>query len=796
MLNHTLPLGGMTAGFLLVDDQGRLYNHVPGSGTYGMALSNTFPSVYIQSESGQVFTRCLTGKPEGGDAPVIDGQPPCLEQDQIHFNFQYPNANFKLSDSDAPAAVTWTYFNPVIPYDQVASAMPVVLMSVRVENKTSGTIRASVLFTTDNLYRPDSALVQGRCGEMHAVRPLPTGDANGNFAKNIFRGVIAGLPPEQISEYGFNGIVFGERRQNLEWEPQFHACLLARDLHNAKIRVSEYNPSKRRDVTRFWKQFSASGKLPPAQITTVAPAGAVVVAISVPPGGSQRYDFALAWHVPEALGDKWGFGNAYARSFKNAQESANHALKHLAYMVSAVEKWQQRLSEPKLPADFGNVVIHCSRALTTHTRQTPKGGFVLAGGNNEPGSLPLPWDFLSAMAILVFAPHFHTLAIGTRLAETLAAVREKRFSDSAEVLCETAELLLSAYADVVFLGHRARMAEWLPSMHAIVEAVLDRPAGEYASSKLLASRFSIQGVGLWAAALNVMACMAREAGDALSEEKYRKLGNILSVRFDTELLSVFTFITSAAARGQAPSPAGILTDIPALAGPCFSGLLGFESVTALRKILALVAARLGRDSAAESGPLPSFRNHVLGVLIRLLFSREVKGDKAEVKGLLKDLGERYFGLIRGDQAGKILPSSETLSLWAVLQCVVGFHYDALHQTIFLRPAVMPRDSVQLPIFSSLALGSIVIKRNGDGGVLLIRFSVETPLTIRAVTLNVPMAIAPVDISCSRDDEPVSLQQEVTRDENATRVAITFKSPVKLSNTFTLRLREVQADRKQ
>lgn len=792
LLNHSLPVGGIASGFLLLDDRGRLYNHVPGSGMYGMLLPNTFPSIFLQSESGRTYVRCLAGKLEEADAPAVEGQPPRLEKDQIQFNFQYPNGNFKLSDTVAPAAVTWTYFNPVIPYDQVASAMPVAVLSVRVENKTSGPLKAAVMFSADNLHLADSGLSQGKYGEIHAIRPLPVTEVNGSFTKNIFRGVIAGLPPEQLSAYEFNGLVFGERRQDADWEPRFHACLLARELHNAKIRVAEYNPSKRRDAGRFWKQFSSSGKLPPVQITSEAQAGAVSVFMTIPPEESQRYDFALAWHVPEALGEKWGFGNVYGRSFKSAQDSANHALKHLGYMVAAVEKWQKRLTEPKLPADFGNVIIHSTRALTTHTRQTPKGGFVLAQGNNDPGSAVRPWDFLASTAVLAFAPHFHTLAIGTRIAETQAAVRDKRLSDSVEVYCEIAELVLSVYADVVFLGHRARMAEWLPSLHAIVESVLDRPVNEYASSRLLASRFSVQGVGLWSAALHVMACMAREAGDLHSEEKYKKLGNVFSVRFNTELLKEFTLIEGKSGEEPAMPPAAVMNNMVSLAGPCLSNLLGFESAAALKKILSLVAARLEREFESGQYPPSTLRNHVLSVLVRLFYGRDSGALKTGIEAHLKSLSGRYFELIRSEEADRIVPSSEALALWAVLQGLAGFYYDALRQTVYLRPVVLPRESLQLPIFSPMALGNIVIKRNGEGrGALTIRFSVETPLTIRAVVLHVPMAIEPIDISCSRDSESISLQQEVTRDEFATRVAISFKSPVKLSNTFTLRLHEPQ-----
>ena len=86
---------------------------------YGMFLPNTFPAVFLQSESGQTYVRCLTARKEEGESASAEGRPPLLEKNQIHFNFQYPSGNFK---------VTWRGINiirtylPVVPYDRVANA--------------------------------------------------------------------------------------------------------------------------------------------------------------------------------------------------------------------------------------------------------------------------------------------------------------------------------------------------------------------------------------------------------------------------------------------------------------------------------------------------------------------------------------------------------------------------------------------------------------------------------------------------------------------------------------------------
>lgn len=164
--------------------------------------------------------------------------------------------------------------------------------------------------------------------------------------------------------------------------------------------------------------------------------------------------------------------------------------------------------------------------------------------------------------------------------------------------------------------------------------------------------------------------------------------------------------------------------------------------------------------------------------------------REEAETLLKNLLDRYGASMPKAAAGGLFPPVETLSLWAVLQALTGFYYDGLHQTLYLRPIVIPKESMCLPLFTPLSLGSIIIKRDdGEERSVMIRFSTETPLTIRSVIVLLPMVMRDVQAACISDSEVIVVQQEISGDEYSTRLLLTFKSPLKMVDSCLLRLVE-------
>lgn len=787
-----MPLGGIGAGFLLVNKRGCLYNHVPGSGSYKGYLPNTFPCIRIQKGNAPPYIRVLRESVED-DQPVenIDF-PPCLKQGQYSHEFYYPRAAFRMRESEAPLTISWSYTNPVIPYDHVASALPVVLIEICIENTTPDPVNVTVLFVADNISVQDAAASSEKAGLVHAVRTSSDEDTNGNFKRNVFRGVMANLTPEMVRQYEFNGLVFGERRKSDDGDPQFNACLAAKEQHAADIVISEYNPASQVNTQRFWRGFVTSGKVPVPGLPSMMRAGVISVSRDVPAGSTQRFNYAFSWHMPEYLAEEKGYSSGgYSFRFKSSQDTAHHVLKHLTYLSNAVEKWQRKMLVPQMPANYGAAVLHASRIFSIHTRHTPKGGFILRDDNAVQERSLCSWDFLAGRGLLVFAPHFHTQAVTVCLANTAAMLDRGHCQDTPEALCAVAGLFLSAYADALFLGHRARMTQWLHSMYAIADALFKRPLSEYAASGELLSRFTLRGMGLWVGALTVLAAMAREMGDTGASEKYQKLAGIFGVRYDTELLKALSIIDGPkSSTKKATEDAISCDDFLALEGSCCLSLLGIEPTSALKKILMLVMTRVESMPICEYHGSGDFRSCVLSVLIHLLYKKRGGLGKEDADTLLKCLVDKYGASISEMAARGTFPPVGMLSLWAVLQAMTGFYYDGFHQTLYLRPTIIPKENLQLPLFTPLSLGDIAIKKeDGEERSLTIRFSMGTPLTIRSVIVLLPMTMESVRVKCVSDSEKIGVQQEISGDEYTTRLVLTFKSPLKMADTFSLRLIE-------
>ncbi|HOC67801.1 MAG TPA: GH116 family glycosyl-hydrolase [Candidatus Hydrogenedentes bacterium] len=788
MENQILPLGGIGAGYLLLDREGHLSCHIPATPFQGRRLEHGAAFLRIVTASGLCYLRRLCGSVSGEEVDDGVGAPPYLPPSGFQCQFHYPNASFQLVDPEAPADVTWTYFNPIIPYDHVAAVMPVVIMGIRVQNPSPEPCDVSVMLLFDNICHFQDADTAPEEKAIHPVRVSPNAEGEGNFLRGESRGDVKKSVSGPLCGYEANALVFGERRNTPVRTRLPHACLAARKRPGAEYRVAAFNPENPEESAQFWNTFRKEGEVSgfPEEFSTQL--GAVCVTTTVPPGASHRFDFAFAWHVPDEADKTGRFGSAYVRSFKSAQETVYYALRHIDYMVVAVEKWQRRLLSPKLPADFGRAVVDAGAVFTTHTRHTPSGAVVFVRDTEPPGNMKvLPWDFFSAMALLVFAPHFHTLSVTHALNTALVLRKDKDFSETPDTMCEAAMLTLSAYADVIFLGHRARMAEWLPQLDSLFCAVSDCDVGDGASMQAALSRFSLKGLGLWAAALEAMAHMALESGEKDVARNARQACSVLYARYETRLLDL-----GKAAEGQEDVPGLMiaLKDLPALAGPCFSRLLGMEPSTKIQGLVTLLTAELDMTCGTNSH-IPLF-DYAVRVLARLLYKGRGGGSVPEMKSLFSSLSGGDGIPASEARSPRNLPGPETLARWVVLQAASGFSYDALRQRVALR---LPQDFVRIlkfPILSPLSLGIMIIKRvPEEDGLILLRFCVETPLTIGSILLHLSKPTILESVSCIRNDETITVRHEAAAENNNTLIRLVFKTVQKMVNTFTMRLRELE-----
>ena len=786
--HNTIPLGGIGSGFLRLNRYGRFSNHIPTSHLFRAVLPFTFPCIRLQTESGVRYLRALCFEDEHDQNLLnVPEQPRGLKQDDYQFTFRYPEASFQLCDPEAPACVTWSYFSPIIPYDHVAATMPVLLLGIRVENTSAKNLSATVLLNMDNIIPMHSDDSESVHRLIHAIRISSDDEMESQLSTNVFRGSLAEMSPELLQEYGFNALLFGERRKDSDSEPYLHCCLAANEHQKAKIRAFAHNPSDPYESQRFWHSFESTGKLPPVMVTSEGLVGSLASSIILNAGQAHRFEFAIAWYMPDVYARKQDLGSGYTHTFKSASDAAKHALKHLGYFFSAVENWQKPLMNTDLPSEFGKALGDCCRIFTTHTRYAPDGGFMFVSDAHTPPVCPARWSFFSAFATLLFTPHFHTIAVTKCLNLLQDEVGKARFADSPERLCEVAELFLSTYADVVFLGHRARMAEWFPKVLFIIDAILGKNADDYGSSSRLLARFSLKGLGLWAVALKVINKMAGLFFENGTVPKYQKAASIFAVRYETELLNATR--TGDKLKHGVPGNASVAASAMSpmdLTAACCARLLEIDVPPALFKILTLSAGLLEGQTNQEL----SLKEHMIQTLATLTYGRSSCGAYDQAKMQITALAGHYFREIQGPENGQKEIASEALSLWAVLQVLAGFCHDALNQSVILHPAVLPEKTLLFPIFSPVSLGSITLQKESEKpDVLSFHLTLETPLTIRTLILCLPESVNPQAVSCVLDSDTISFTQEITRQAKGTRILLIFKTPLKMAGTFSLRLRQ-------
>lgn len=790
MINHTIPLGGIGTGYLLLDQWGRFFSHLPYEGMKSLPLNNTFSCIRVQKQGAQPYLRLLCGKLNGYTRFYPNALPPLLNEDEYQRDYAYPWANFKCSYPQTPVSISWRYFSPFVPYDPVAAAMPLELMQLRVVNKNPFPVRVSVLFLVDNLLLLDSNSRTSGKGNVYAVQSSLQQAMVDQFKANGFRGTITELPPEMVKSYEFNGLVFGERRKDDSHVSPFNACLMLKKHPSTKISLGAYDPEDIEKSERFWRYFTKSGTVPAPRIPQPMKGAALVATTDLPAGSAHQFNKVFVWYLPENQLDKIKSGRDEASNVSSSSQGvAQYALQHIDYYATAVDKWQQKLLTSNLPPEFVSALLHASRSFTTQSSYNGDGHLMLWAGVANCAKRACSWNFLTGMAFLIFSPHYHTKAITECFARINHLLTSNEYPNTPESLSCTASLFLSAYADALFLGHRARLAEWLKPMENIVDTVLHDFKDGSPSMGALRSAFDLRGMGLWAGALSVFSLMLHEVGESQKADKYQQMATVFSLSYGDEIYKKLVPPEASGSNGTEASPASASEiDSILLEGPCSLSLLGIEPKIAFKKTLKYHWQSFKNQATAAGRSTQDFLGNVVDTIVGQFYKRSSDSEAENIKDSLSHLVEAYYLHVQEQESKRETAFTESLSMWAVLQMINGFYYDALHQSLYLRPIMINDEALRLPLFTPLSMGDLVVQKNASGrpGVTF-TFSIEIPVSIQSVNILLPMVMDSIVVECNNDGHSESVESTVTANDDSTHLSITFKKPLKVLNDFALRI---------
>jgi hypothetical protein len=537
-----------------------------------------------------------------------------------------------------------------------------------------------------------------------------------------------------------------------------------------------WDPESPAGCEYFWKVFREKGVAAPPKPGTITRAGSVCSAARIAPGESCRFDFLFTWHVSSAMYEVAGATNGYMQHFPNAPESLRYGLRNFDYLHKAVSNWHKQITDSKLPETFTKTLIDSTRAYVSYSRHQTKNGFKLLTNVDSEGKDIGTWDFLRAFALLSFAPRFHAAAVTTALAEALEMCRESVGAGDNAFTRRCAEIVLSAYADILYTGNRARFRDWYPRTVSLLDMGLYSVLEKIAAAGDAASSASIAVTGLWAVALNAIALMGCEQNDDKGVQKREPLRQALLSAYEKQLMKL-------AAAGK-PGPM-----VDALAGACYSELLNLTPPAPANYIISILLKHVAEAGGGSEETEQDHHNRMLGAIAKMLFNkRAITQESGAMKAFLENLISNES---IPTNPRVILPNR--LALWTVLHCLPGVYYDTLHHALIIKPSSLVEMNATLPIFTPVSLGKMDVQiEKGPELILVVRLALETPLTVESIALRLPATMKSVRVSCIHDEETITASQELLPGDGDTHIALRFRSPLKLTSMLTLRLRETAA----
>lgn len=241
---------------------------------------------------------------------------------------EFPIAEMQFEDRKVPLKVTMKAFNPFIPLNAKDSSLPAAIFEFEVVNEHYETLDISL---TGCLANPFAV------GALNRFEDLP--DCKGMRLTS--------------TAYGDDSPEYGE-------------LFLSTDGEDVSYQHYWYRGGWFDNLTVFWKDFCAPGKLKDRQYDRAEQSRTVFNSLdvcslasrkTVAPGASARFRFAITWHFPNFV-NYWNPGalpapswkNYYATLFADASDSAAYVWRNLPRLRAETLAFKEALFRSALPA--------------------------------------------------------------------------------------------------------------------------------------------------------------------------------------------------------------------------------------------------------------------------------------------------------------------------------------------------------------------------------------------------------------------------------------------------------------
>jgi len=401
------PLGGIGTGTISLGGRGQLRDwEIFNRPDKGNTPDYCFPALWVQAGSGKPVALVLEAQIEPPYERTTDGLgssnvPGLPRFASATFQGAYPFAHIVFQNQHIPLAISLEAFNPLVPLDVEASALPIAVLRYSVRNSHRESAKVGLALSLANPV--------GKEGRQNIF--LEEAGLSGLYMDNPF---LASADPLKGS---------------------MALCVLGAPTGT----VSYLRGWKRAQwwdgALSFWDDFTDGGRLT-SDAPAAMPVGSLAVTQTVPAGGEAAVTFLLAWHFPNRTPKRCGWaavegeestivGNHYTRRFPNAWEVSRYVARELPSLEARSRKFVETLEATTLhPAVLDAASSTLSTLRTATCFRTEDGEFHGFEGCGEHagcchGSCTHVWNYEQATAFV-----FPSLARSLRESEFLRNTAE------------------------------------------------------------------------------------------------------------------------------------------------------------------------------------------------------------------------------------------------------------------------------------------------------------------------------------------------------------------------------------
>lgn len=315
----SMPLGGIGAGCIEINGRAERHYWRIFNSFYQLHLPDSFFAVRAKSKAGAPVVRVLQTSAVGPFEPMKD----------LAFTGEYPFGRFDFDDDKLPVKVSMEVFNPMIPMDEKASAIPCCLFNFTATNVTAETVEVAFLAAQQN-----------------AVGFTGTGKIKGRSCET-----------------------YGKNRNGIIEQQGATILYMFSDKANDNAGYGDMalaSPAKNADGTASWEtldelkaNWSHGGRLDACESAGPTPAGqtldgALAVTSKIEPGKSRTVTFILTWYFPNAVhgfeeADWIHYGNMYTSFWTNALDVARYVTDNLDWLTRKTRLFHDTLYASNLP---------------------------------------------------------------------------------------------------------------------------------------------------------------------------------------------------------------------------------------------------------------------------------------------------------------------------------------------------------------------------------------------------------------------------------------------------------------